>query len=65
MLKGELKEDIYNTDLNFVKSNTFKENQLSYLDNSLGYHTINNINNDISVSLHLYSPPNYITKYYN
>ena len=65
ILLGSLQENIYNKN-NLSNPLLIKQtniNDISYIDNSLGYHKIVN-NNNISVSLHIYSPPKFQTKYF-
>lgn len=64
VLQGKIIEDIYDENLNFIKSNKFNKNDISYIDNNIGYHAITNINNDMTYTLHIYSPPKYKTNYY-
>ena len=69
VLQGELKETIYKDsktdDLNenIVNINFMKESYTSFMHNELGLHSIENIYDDISISLHVYSPCNHKTKY--
>jgi hypothetical protein len=35
----------------------------SFMSNDIGFHSIQNNYNNISISLHIYSPPNHKTKY--
>jgi cysteine dioxygenase len=63
VLKGQLVEKIYDNNLKLVKTNILKENEISFMKNDIGYHSIFNEENDIAVSLHIYSPPNYKTKF--
>ena len=65
VLEGCLHEHIYNTnDLNKPLLSRVNEiNSVSYIDNSIGYHRIEN-KNQISVSLHIYSPSRFKTKYF-
>lgn len=63
VLKGNLIEKIYNSDLKLLKENILKENNISYMKNDIGYHSIINDNSDIAVTLHIYSPPNYKTNF--
>lgn len=65
VLKGNLKENIYDDKFNIIKTSTFKENMVSHMTNDIGYHDIENEGEDYSVSLHIYSPPNHKTKYFN
>ena len=47
------------------ETNTYETNDVSYISNEKGYHTIFNKNKDeISVTLHLYSPINHTTHFY-
>lgn len=65
ILEGELVEYKYDRDLNFTTKVNLRKNNISYLDNNIGYHKIANNSYNNSVSLHLYSPPRYRTnKYY-
>ena len=66
VLKGKLKEDVYvNEDNNykFTYTNILTENDVGYRQADTYIHNI--INGDIpSISLHIYSPPNYSPNYY-
>ena len=64
LLKGKLKESIYSKSFDLLKMNEVNENNISFMTNDKGYHSIENINNDISVSLHIYSPPNHKTNFF-
>ena len=64
ILKGDLKELVYNENFELIDTNNYKEGDISFLNNEIGYHKIININDNISMSLHIYSPPNYQTKYF-
>ena len=65
ILTGDLTELIYNPDdlRKPIQFNHHKLNKISYIDNKIGYHKIKN-NDDITVSLHIYSPPKFKTKYF-
>jgi len=63
LLQGKLKETIYSKNLDILKINILEENNISFMDNNIGYHTINNDYDDIAVSIHVYSPSNHVTKY--
>ena len=69
VLQGELKETIYkdskSDDLNenIVNTTIIKKSDTSFMHNDLGFHSIENISDDISISLHVYSPCNHKTKY--
>jgi len=64
VLKGELIETIYDTNtLEKITQNKNSINHINYIDDTIGYHKIQNKNN-LSVSLHIYSPPDFKTKYF-
>tara|TARA_Y100000766_G_C18548726_1_gene431877 strand:- start:7 stop:429 length:423 start_codon:yes stop_codon:yes gene_type:complete len=57
VLLGSLKEKkVLNN--NSIKINNYKINDISYIHDNFGKHKIYN-NNNISVSIHIYSPPNF------
>lgn len=66
VLYGNITEKIYkgNDIANVILDKNMKEGEVSYIDNFIGYHSMNNLNENICVTLHVYSPPNYITNYY-
>lgn len=64
VLKGSLQENIYNTNLELLYLKERKSQAISYLDDSIGYHSVRNINTINSVSLHIYSPPLHSTQYF-
>ena len=66
VLKGNIEESKYNMNSleEFEKVN-YKVGNTSYISNDKYYHSMKNIDNEISVSLHIYSPPNYIIKSFN
>jgi cysteine dioxygenase len=65
ILKGTLKEEQYNTETKILQNiQTYKEDSVSFIHDSLHLHSIENISNDISISLHIYSPPNHKTRYF-
>ena len=65
LLAGELFENIYTTaDLSVsISSLKMEAGQIGYIENNQILHEIYSIKD--SVSLHIYSPGGYITKYYN
>ena len=65
LLKGNLNEYVYNTDLNIIRVNNILEDELSYIDNDIGYHKILNPENELAISVHVYSPPNYTMNSYD
>lgn len=61
VLSGELIENRYNiSDNSLINSNILKDKAI-YIDNSIAYHSIENPLLTPSASLHIYSPPNYIS----
>ena len=64
VLNGNLNEYIYDKNLKLINYKTITTNDVSFIDNNKGYHSIRNID-DVSNTLHIYSPPNHITKYFN
>ena len=59
VLKGNLNEKLYCNNTKQIKqNNVLKENDTSYIDDNIGLHSIHN-NNNISFTLHIYSPPNF------
>ena len=66
VLEGKLCEHLYEPNtLKYKQTNIFKNNELSYINDIIGYHSIENIYIQNSYSLHLYIPSNYITNYYD
>lgn len=63
ILDGTLYEHVYSKNLSYKEKNEMNKNDISYMDNSIGYHKIINSSENITYSLHIYSPPNYKTKY--
>jgi cysteine dioxygenase len=66
VLQGDLIEEITTEDEKVIRVSQYnheKGNNISYIDNSVGYHRILNPSSEnIAVSLHIYSPPNHIAK---
>ena len=65
ILEGKISENLYDSNLNHIKNNIYYKDNIAYIDNLIGYHSIKNIHTKPSYSLHIYSPTNYKTKYYN
>lgn len=63
ILQGEITEECYNNKLELVKINNNKINDIGYQEGKTGLHNIINSNNK-SVSLHIYSPPNYKSNFF-
>ena len=65
ILSGDLQENNYNiinNSLQLTKINNYSKNDINYIDDKLGYHSIANNTNKIVHSLHIYSPPNFKIK---
>lgn len=54
-------EELYNTNVSLEKITIITNNEISYIDNSIGYHKIIN-QQQPTISIHIYSPPNYQSK---
>ena len=63
ILEGNIEETLYDNNMNITSINMYVTNDTTYIDNNKGIHKINPL--DKSVTLHIYSPPNYIFKKYN
>ena len=48
-----------------IKKSILKLNSVRYIDDNIGLHSICNFSDEYAVSLHIYSPPNYKTKYFH
>ena len=62
VLQGELVEYLYNKKLDLINNKNYLKNDISYIDNNMGYHKIINNTKNIVHSIHIYSPPNYISQ---
>ena len=61
VLSGELIENRYNISTNSLITSNTLNNKAVYIDNTIAYHSIENPIVTPSASLHIYSPPNYVT----
>ena len=62
VLEGEMTEHLYSLTNNkpvLNEINNYYRNDISYLNNKIGLHSICNNSNNNLISLHLYSPPNH------
>ena len=59
ILQGSIEEKIYNNKFDLIKYNIQNIGGISFIKDEIGYHSIQNIENDITVSLHVYNPPNF------
>ena len=64
VLQGSLQENIYSKQLDLLETKFKTKGNVSYIDDSIGYHSINTLNDLSSVSIHIYSPPLHKTDYY-
>lgn len=65
ILRGELIEERYSNEIKLENSTLFNGNNIGYIENEEGLHRMLNKTDEIVVSLHLYSPPNYKIKSYD
>lgn len=61
LIKGKLKEDIYNNKLTKINTNLHSSPSISYMSDKIGYHDITPLKKSISV--HFYYPKNHKTKF--
>lgn len=61
VIKGEFEEVIYSInkqeELREVKTHTAKENEVTYMIDFMGFHTLQNLTNERGMTLHLYAKP--------
>jgi len=61
VIKGEFKETIYKENeaggLNISRSSISKPNEVTYMKDFMGFHSLENVSNQRSMSLHLYAKP--------
>jgi len=62
VLSGELKEKLYNRNLELIETNTYKKMDITFINDNRGYHSV--LPKEISTSLHFYYPKNHNTKFY-
>jgi predicted metal-dependent enzyme (double-stranded beta helix superfamily) len=66
VLSGSLKEERFsNISLRHIDSVYMKEGDINEITNDLGYHRMTNTENEVSVSIHFYSPANYEMNVFN
>jgi cysteine dioxygenase len=66
ILRGKLQETLFKKrcgKLFKIRTDIRRRNQVSYMDDSRGYHDVLALKD--TVSLHIYSPPNYNPQFYN
>lgn len=64
ILEGSLEEIIFSKNLNLKQKRNLINGNISYMDDKIGLHSIRNNSDEICVSIHIYSPPNHSTKFY-
>ena len=64
IIKGDIKEEIYDKNLKLINYNYYSTFDKSYINDNIGYHKIKNTN-QYTFSFHIYNPRNHITKYFN
>ena len=61
IIDGEFRETIYQLDdvgeLNVIRSTISKSNDITYMIDFMGFHSLENLSNKRSMSLHLYAKP--------
>ena len=62
LLKGKIKENIYNHSLHYQKTRIHKALSVSYMCDTIGLHRIEPL--ERSMSIHFYYPKGHQTKYY-
>lgn len=61
IIEGELSEHRYDEDsLTLIESNNLSKNSLGYIDDTEGLHKMMNESKKKCVSIHIYSPPDFI-----
>ncbi len=64
LLSGNLVETMYDHRIEEVGTKNISSNQLSFMHNNFGYHSIKNKLDTNSYSVHIYSPPKHKTTYF-
>lgn len=64
ILQGNLQEKIYSNQLDLLENNIKNEGDISYIDDFIGYHSINNDRDFNANTIHVYSPPLHETDYF-
>ena len=66
ILQNSITEELYEADtLKLCNSTKYKEGDIMYIDDTLGYHRMCNKQDDPCVSLHVYSPGKYKPKFFS
>jgi hypothetical protein len=64
-LRGTLTETFYSKELERLNSKVVNQGQFSFISNDIGYHSIKNDTEELSFSIHIYSPSMHNTKYFS
>lgn len=64
VLEGSLEENIFSVNLDSMNKRILEKGNISYMDNKIGLHSVINRLDEICVSIHIYSPPNHSTTFY-
>ena len=64
VLEGSLEENIFSLNLDSMNKRILEKGNISYMDNKIGLHSVINRLDEICVSIHIYSPPNHSTTFY-
>lgn len=64
VLEGSLEENIFSANLDSMNKRILEKGNISYMDNKIGLHSVINRLDEICVSIHIYSPPNHSTTFY-
>ena len=64
LISGKLDETLYNPSLKQIGNKQINPNQISFMHNDFGYHSIKNSLDCNSYSIHIYSPPKHKTTYF-
>lgn len=59
VLYGNLLETLYDKNVIKIGVTKLEKGMINYIHNNIGYHSIKNLNDDWSYTLHVYSPPYY------
>ena len=60
LIEGNLVEESYDTtNIELINTQNLLKSDTSYIDDSICYHKIKNIDDNIAHSIHIYSPPNF------
>lgn len=65
ILEGHLSEEEYDNKLKLLGFKSLYKDCIGYIDDYFQLHKMINHTDNVAVSLHIYSPPNHQTKYYD